>query len=156
MSCGTAQFAPAACQSCLEGACCDELAGCASDCQSWIDCANTCAGDLDCKEDCDAQNPSGASDAATLDACVTASCNAECGGGTTNPNAICDSGFALEDDPTCAACLSDGCCDAYKDCAASPECFACLSGSDPGACDSTDLDEAIATCVVGQCDTECD
>ena|GEM_PF-7055057 len=66
-----------ACDTCLKGACCEEIAACGPDCLRILDCVSSCADD-DCVNLCLTDNPNGAAPFSALTTCMVQSCSDSC------------------------------------------------------------------------------
>ncbi len=149
----------AACQSCAETNCCDELAACAAgtDCATLLQCVAACgSSDQACQQTCLQNAPAaGLANAQTLVACVQGSsgkCASEC---SSSSGQICDSGLSMPSIPACGDCLGSKCCDVVDSCVADANCQSCVTGSGGTNCGTDSLMAAIQTCQQNNCAAEC-
>jgi hypothetical protein len=79
-TCGSLQFAPPACDGCLQVKCCDELDACTGACLTLLQCEVQCA-DQACLDSCAQLYAAGIGALEALDACYGNSCLGVCPGG---------------------------------------------------------------------------
>jgi hypothetical protein len=129
-SCGF-QFSDQSCNSCMEGACCDQAARCADDGQCF---------------DCLGADSAACADNAPLNdlfACLSDQCEQPCG-----LEVAC--GFSSEG--ACGECLADGCCTQGERCADDETCEACVRGDLTGTeCEINPAYNRLFACL-GECD----
>jgi hypothetical protein len=80
-SCGRLVYPSAACETCIEGGCCDQADMCSNDpdCSIYIQCLSLCAStDTKCIMDCQTLSPMGFAGATRLEQCVQDKCSTQC------------------------------------------------------------------------------
>lgn len=147
--CGDRVLEPAACQSCVELACCQALLSCGlgSTCGDLRACLDACSS-ASCNDSCVQKHAGGGEALFELNDCIDSQCNQPCFGWP-----VCSSGYKA-DSKECAACLAANCCGPFSSCQAQSTCQKCLAG-DAQACDQTTLDEAAVQCRASMCSEPC-
>lgn len=147
--CGERRLQPAACQSCMEAACCQAMLSCdlGSTCAELRSCLEGCSS-ATCKDNCIEQYGVGGEALSELDDCIDSQCNYECLGWP-----VCMSGYKTTS-KACSACLAASCCEAFSACQSELACRNCLAG-DSASCEATVLDEAAIQCRDNNCSDDC-
>jgi hypothetical protein len=113
--CGGFEESSAACDGCLDGACCAEAEACrqSPDCAALFDCLADCGDTPDCRQTCALAHPADAA-AATLARCRAELCPREC--------FSCGGYYQLES-TACDDCMRSQCCTSLALCFNDPACW---------------------------------
>ncbi len=125
-----------ACQACVASKCCAELGACAGNagCKPYETCLLGCGGDYACRAKCQAAYPIAAGpDVPTVDRCVAAECETECGVTCGTPGAFVGGDAAVG----CQECLVARVCGTVEACGRNLDC--------------AELTRCVDGCVVPDC-----
>lgn len=154
--------ARAACETCMEDACCAELLDCApgTECDKFLACAQPCTTSA-CFTTCTTQFATGYEAYNVVQDCYDGSCKQD--SGCSWP--VCDSGLAYYDPfSECASCLGTSCCAQVTACMADAGCATCYTTADPtmlpANCTAAGdpvatLYAATQTCQTASCEKPC-
>jgi hypothetical protein len=149
--CGTFQFSTdPTCETCIEGACCAELAACdtGTPCNDLFNCLGACAsGDMACQMACTTAQSAGVSDAQALVNCYDNNCKTDMACSTGE---ICSSGVSTPVQ-ACSDCDTANCCAEWTACGMDPTCASCLVANPAASCKTNVLLNAAQSCQ----DTKC-
>jgi hypothetical protein len=143
-TCGL-QFDTASCAPCVSKKCCTESNACAASpaCATYESCIGSCSGDPRCRSQCTLDDRVGAGSTAeisTLNACVAANCELECG---LSCGGVADYVSSPTNAAACAQCVQTNTCSVGRKCARSVDCDAyirCML-----SCPTSDCREACVT-----------
>jgi hypothetical protein len=139
----------AACQSCMETACCNELANCSTGtaCGDLLDCVEACAGDTTCQDGCMQTHSLGLTAAQALLNCDDNNCDTEC----ALPGA-CGTTMSYTSE-VLTQCVTDNCCATFDPCFNDPDCNACLLNPEGAGCGTNTLFNDYLACMDTHCPT---
>jgi hypothetical protein len=168
-TCGDVQASGAACQACMDRACCQQNGDCTGSCLDLVDCLTACTpGDANCVASCSNEFAEGAPAYNALAQCLQGSCATSCqSSGSVDAAVSCGTlSFAP---PACTTCMNEVCCDAALKCSNNPDCVIieqcaqyCLPADADCRASCTNLGptgtsafQSLYTCMTGSCGTIC-